>query len=100
MNKEFDADYFSGWGTDGYIDEFFLDLQDISLDIEENAMLLSFATEMDVNFTIDPTHENGDFGAGMLREFSSTTIELLGNITYLIDDEEFTDYVEGDSSFI
>lgn len=77
MNSEFEGEYFSGWGTDGYIEDYSISLNEVSLDIEDNAMLISFDIEVDVGFsieTIDPSFEKGDFGDGMMSESSRTTI--------------------------
>lgn len=78
-------------------------MNEVSLDIEENAMLISCDIEIDASFsieTVDPTYENGDPGDGMISESSSTNILVQSNITYLLDDKEFIDYVELDKAYI
>ncbi len=103
MNYEFEGEYFSGWGTDGYIEDFNISINDVSLDIEDNAMLISFDIEVNVSFsieTINPSYEKGDFGDGMMSESSSTSILIQSNITYLLDNKELIDYVELDREFI
>lgn len=103
MNSEFEGEYFSGWGTDGYIEDYSITLNEVSLDIEENAMLISFDIEIDVSFsieTVDPSYERGDPGDGMISESGSTNILIQSNITYFLDDKEFIDYVELDRAYI
>lgn len=103
MNSEFEGEYFSGWGTDGYIEDYSISLNEVSLDIEDNAMLISFEIEVDVSFSIetpDPSYEKGDSGDGMISESSSTSILIQSNITYLLDDEDLIDYVELDREFV
>ncbi|MGV4321546.1 PIN domain-containing protein [Bacillus sp. FSL K6-1012] len=103
INSEFEGEYFNGWGTDGYIEDYSITLSEVSLDIEENAMLVSFYIEVDVSFsieTVDPTYEKGDSGDGMISESSSTNICIQSNITYLLDDKEFIDYVQLNSEYI
>lgn len=103
MNSEFEGEYFSGWGTDGYIEDYSITLNEVSLDIEENTLLISFDIEIDASFsieTVDPTYEKGDPGDGMISESSSTNILVQSNIAYLLDDKEFIDYVELDRSYI
>ena len=39
-------------------------------------------------------YEPGDWESGMISEESETEIILQSNITYLLDEEEFVDYVE------
>lgn len=102
MNSQFDGEYFSGWGTDGYIEDYSITLNEVSLDIEENAMLISCNIEVDLSFsieTVDPTYEKGDPGDGMISESSSTKVLIQSNITYLLDDKEFIDYVELDNEY-
>lgn len=103
LNSEFEGDYFSGWGTDAYIEEYTVSISDVSLDIEENAILVSFEIEANVSFnieTVDPSYEKGDLGDGMLSENSTTDVLIQANITYLIDENKFIDYVEMDSEYI
>lgn len=103
MNSEFEGEYFSGWGTDGYIEDYSISLNDVSLDIEDNAMLISFDIEIDVSFsieTIDPSYEKGDSGDGMMSESSSTSILIQSNITCLLDNKELIDYVELDRAYV
>ncbi|PLR82618.1 DUF4935 domain-containing protein [Bacillus canaveralius] len=103
MNSEFEGEFFSGWGSDGYIENYSINLNEVSLDIEENAMLVSFDIEINVSFsieTVDPTYEKGDPGDGMISESSSTNILIQSNITYLLEDKEFIDYVELESDYI
>lgn len=103
MNSEFEGEYFSGWGTDGYIEDYSISLNEVSLDIEDNAMLISFNIEIDVSFsieTIDPSYERGDSGDGMMSESSSTNILIQSNITYLLDNKELMDYIELDREYV
>ncbi|MEC1555127.1 PIN domain-containing protein [Bacillus haynesii] len=103
LNTEFDGEFINGWGTDGYIEDYIITLNEVSLDIEENAILISFDIETDVSFsieTVDPTYEKGDPGDGMISESSSTQILVQSNITYLLDNEKFIDFVELDSDYI
>ena len=103
MNTEFQGEYFSGWGTNGYIDDFRITIDEVSLDIEDNTILVSFDIEIDVSFdieTVDPSYEKGDPGDGMLSESSSTTILIQSNITYLLDKKELFDYVELEKAYI
>lgn len=103
MNSEFDGEYFSGWGTDGHVDDYSISLNEVSLDIEENAMLISFDIELHVSFsieTVDPSYEKGDSGDGMMSENSSTSILIQSNITYLLDNKELMDYVELDKAYV
>lgn len=102
FNDHFEGEYFSGWGTDGYIEEYDITISEVSLDIEDNAMLISFDIQADVSFsieTIDPTYERGDSGDGLISESSSTQILIHSNVTYLLEDEELIDYVELDRKF-
>ncbi|WP_339221827.1 PIN domain-containing protein [Paenibacillus sp. FSL W7-1332] len=102
MNTEFEGDYFTGWGTDAFIDDYIITLNETTLDIEENAILISFYIEIEVSFsieTVDPSYDRGDPGDGMISEGSSTSILIQGNITYLLDNQEFIDYVELDIEF-
>ncbi len=102
-NSQFEGEYFSGWGTDAYIDKTDLEILEVTLDIEENELLISFSIEMDVSFsieTIDPTYERGDDGDGMLSESSYTQVYLTGDITYSVDNDELIDFVEKDIDFI
>ncbi|UNP78014.1 PIN domain-containing protein [Bacillus nitratireducens] len=102
MNSDFEGEYFSGWGTDGYIEGYSISLNEVSLDIEDNAMLISFDIEVDVSFsieTIDPSYEKGDSGDGMMSESSSTQIWINSDITYLLNSKELVDYVELDRGF-
>ncbi|MEH7486298.1 DUF4935 domain-containing protein, partial [Priestia megaterium] len=103
MNSEFDGEYFSGWGTDGYIEDYNISLNEVSLDIEDNAMLISFDIEVDVSFsieTIDPSYEKGDSGDGMMSESSSASILIQSNITYVLDNKELMDYVELERAYV
>lgn len=103
MNSEFEGEYFHGWGTDGIIEEYSISINEVSLDIEDNALLISFDIELNVSFsieTIDPSYERGDSGDGMISESSSTNILIQSNITYLLDNEELIDYVELDREYI
>lgn len=50
--------------------------------------------------TVNPSYEKGDLGDGMLSEYSTTDIIIQANITYLINDDKFIDYVEMDSEYI
>ncbi|MGN4421141.1 PIN domain-containing protein [Bacillus cereus group sp. MYBK249-1] len=101
-NNEFEGEYFTGWGTDGYIENYDITINEVTLDIEDNAMLISFDIQADVSFSIealDPMYERGDSGDGMITVSSRTQILINSNITYLIEDKELIDYVEIDSSF-
>ncbi|MDZ5610812.1 PIN domain-containing protein [Bacillus pseudomycoides] len=102
MNSQFDGEYFSGWGTDGYIEEYDITINEVSLDIEDNAMLISFDIEVDVSFrieTVDPSYEYGDSGDGMMSESSSTNILIHSNVTYSLENKALIDYVELDREF-
>ncbi|WP_454862265.1 PIN domain-containing protein [Peribacillus frigoritolerans] len=101
-NSDFEGEYFSGWGTDGYIEDYSILIVETSLDIEDNAILITLHIEVDVSFyieTIDPSYERGDSGDGMMSESSNTNIWIQSNITYLLDNKELIDYVELDRSF-
>ncbi|WP_238327881.1 hypothetical protein [Paenibacillus gorillae] len=77
-------------------------LNETTLDIEENTILISFDIEIEVSFsieTVDPSYDRGDPGDGMISEGSSISILIQGNITYLLDNKEFIDYVELDIEF-
>jgi len=103
MNSEFEGEYFSGWGTDGYIDHMEFEIDEVTLDIQENKLLISFGVELSVSFsieTVDPTFERGDSGDGMISESSYTRIYLQGDITYSLDEEEMDDYVEKEIDFL
>ncbi|WP_078379167.1 PIN domain-containing protein [Sutcliffiella halmapala] len=103
MNSQFEGEYFSGWGTDGYINGMDFEILEVTLDIEENELLISFGVELDVSFsieTIDPTFERGDIGDGMISESSNAQIYLTGDITYSLDEVEMTDYVEKEIDFL
>jgi predicted nucleic acid-binding protein len=103
MNSEFEGEYFHGWGTDGYIDEMEFEIDEVTLDIQENNLLISFGVILDVSFrieTVDPSFERGDSGDGMISEGSNTRIYLQGDITYSLDEEEMTDYVEKEIDFL
>ncbi|GAE33301.1 PIN domain-containing protein [Halalkalibacter akibai] len=103
MNSEFEGEYFSGWGTDGYIDEMDFEILEVTFDIEENELLISFGIELSVSFsieTIDPSYERGDSGDGMLSESSCTDIYLLGDITYSLNEGTMSDYVEKEIDFL
>ncbi|MFD2046005.1 PIN domain-containing protein [Ornithinibacillus salinisoli] len=102
MNSEFEGEYYSGWGTDGHIDEMDFEIHDVTLDIQENELLISFGVDLYVSFsieTIDPSFERGDSGDGMLSESSSTCMYLQGDITYSLDEEIMDDYVEKEIEF-
>ncbi|MEY2372177.1 PIN domain-containing protein [Lysinibacillus capsici] len=102
MNSEFDGEYFSGWGTDPYIESTNIEIFEVTLDVEENSLLLDFSVELEVSFDIemvDPTYENGDSGNGMVYEHSSTDILIHSNITYDLVEEKFVDYIELDRGF-
>ncbi|GIN96125.1 hypothetical protein J6TS1_19950 [Siminovitchia terrae] len=99
MNSDFEGEYISGWGTDGHIESYEIELLDITLDIEENVLLIDMCLELEVSFsieTIDPTFEKGDTGDGMISESSSNNILIYGDITYSLGDKEVTEYVEKD----
>ncbi|MFE4706908.1 PIN domain-containing protein [Peribacillus simplex] len=96
----FQGEYFEGWGTDGYIKNNVIRIENVSQDIEENTMLISFYVDMDIDFSIettDPAYERGDDGDGFMSKSTSGEAYIKGNITYSPDDGEFTDYVELDS---
>ncbi|MCM3028537.1 PIN domain-containing protein [Bacillus safensis] len=102
LSTEFEGDYFNGWGTDGYIENYSINLNEVSLDIDENLMLISFDIDINVSFsieTVDPTYERGDDGDGMLSESSSTDILIQSNITYFLEEKKFIDYVEIDRKY-
>ncbi|GAE36138.1 PIN domain-containing protein [Halalkalibacter akibai] len=103
MNSEFEGEYFSGWGTDGYIDEVNFEILEVTFDIEENQLLITFGVELCVSFsieTIDPSYERGDSGDGMMSESSTTDIYLQGDITYSLNEGKMTDYVEKEIGFL
>lgn len=103
MNSEFEGEFFSGWGSEGYIEDYSITLNEVSHDIEENSILVSFDIESDVSFSIetfDPTYEKGDPGDGMISENSSTKILIQSNITYLLNNKKLIDYVELNSEHI
>ncbi|GEM_PF-3418793 len=103
LNSEFEGEYFTGWGTDAYIEDYTVSINGISLDIEENVLLVSFEIEANVSFnieTVDPSYERGDSGDGMLSENSTTDVLIQANVTYLIDEDKLIDYVELDSEYI
>lgn len=96
----FQGEYFEGWGTDGYIKNNDILIENVSQDIEENTMLISFYVDMEIDFSIettDPAYERGDDGYGFMSKSTSGEAYIKGNITYSPDDGEFTDYVELDS---
>ncbi|MED0866872.1 PIN domain-containing protein [Bacillus safensis] len=97
LNDQFEGEYFSGWGTDGYIENYEISINEVSRDIEDDTLLVHFDIEVDVSFsieTLDPTYERGDPGDGMMSESSSTQILICSNITYLLESEKLIDYVE------
>lgn len=97
LNDDFEGEYFSGWGTDGYIENYNISINEVSMDIEDDTLLVHFDIEVDVSFsieTLDPSYERGDPGDGMMSESSSTQILICSNITYLLESEELIDYVE------
>jgi hypothetical protein len=103
MNSEFEGEYFSGWGTDGYIEEMDYEILEVTLDIEQNELLISFGVELSVSFsieTIDPSFERGDLGDGMMSESSSTDIYLKGDITYSLNEGKMSDYIEKEIDFL
>ncbi|MGA5675853.1 PIN domain-containing protein [Bacillus bombysepticus] len=104
MNNTFEGQYiFGGWGTDGYIESIDIEINEVSLDIEDKTLLISFDVEMDVSFnieTIDPSHDYGDPGDGMMSERSRTKIWIRSNVTYILENEDLIDYVQLDRSLI
>lgn len=102
MNNNFVGEYFEGWGTEGQIEKMDFTIVEKTLDIEEKSLLISCYAHLSVDFSIEivnSSYEKGDPGDGMLSESSDTEIYIQYNITYLIDEEEFIDYVQIDSGF-
>lgn len=102
LNSHFSGDYIQGWGTNGNIENYEIGLLDVTLDIEENVLLIDICLELEVSFnieTLDPAFEKGDPGDGMILESSSKDIIIYGDITYSLQDKEVTGYLEKDVGF-
>jgi predicted nucleic acid-binding protein len=105
LNAEFDFSDLplTGWGTNGFIDNKDLTLDEVTLDIEENSLLVSFESLLTVSFdveTTNPFHDSEDGGDGMISESNSGEISIRSTISYNLDSEEFTDYYEEDKQFV
>lgn len=103
INSEFQGEYISGWGNHSDINSKEFSIDEVTLDIEENKLLISFIVKLDVSFnieTINPNYERGDYGDGLLTEHDNTRIYMQGDISYSIEREEMNDYVEIDIDFL
>lgn len=102
LDSHFSGEYIEGWGTNGNIESYELELLDVTLDIEENILLIDISLELMVSFhieTINYMYEKGDYGDETLSERSSKNIVIYGDITYSFEDNEVKEYLEKDVDF-
>jgi hypothetical protein len=102
-NTTFSGDYLEGWGSYGHIDETQIEVTNVTLDIEDNSLLISFDTNVSVSFEIEtnnPMYERGDFGDGMLREDSTAEILVQSDVTYSLENNTFTDFINLNTQLI
>lgn len=102
-NSTFSGEYLEGWGSFGYINDFIIEITNVTLDIDGQTLLISFDVITDVSFeieSINPIHERGDFGDGMLHEDSTANILVRSDITYSVIDRTFSDFINLDTQLI
>ncbi|MBY0600000.1 PIN domain-containing protein [Bacillus bingmayongensis] len=95
MSNFFEGQYIlDGVATDGYIEDFDINIEEASLDIEDQAVLIDFKIEMDVSFYIEDIHPRYGYDDDAMFESSRTKMWIRSNATYLLKNNALIDYVE------